>query len=287
MSRRPVRTPPPRWLMATLMACLTLILMSFLVRPGLYSQLAQAFVVPAAADLTPEPAPAPTPTPVPTPTPEPTPEPTPPPDYTQPVPLGETADPESWFTDAVFIGDSRTEGFRMFSGVQGASFLTSTGITVFEVMEGKKVIRAGDEKVSILTALSWESYGKVYISLGINELGYYDPEGFAETYGSFIDAIREAQPEAVIYVQSIIPVNTALCKSHQQAYYVTNENITLYNEALRTLCADKEVWFLDVSETYVDPETGEPPADLCADGVHFKKEGYALWLSYLTEHTGM
>ena len=174
----------------------------------------------------------------------------------------------------------------MFSGVKGASFLTSTGITVFEVMEGKKVIRSGSEKVSILTALGWNTYGKVYISLGINELGYYDAEGFAETYGQFIDAIRELQPEAAIYVQAIIPVNTALCKAYDQASYVTNEGITLYNEALTALCAQKEVWLVNVSEAYVD-ETGEPPADLSADGVHFKKDAYALWLDYLTTHTGI
>ena len=174
MSRHPVRTPPPHWLMGVLMICLSFGLVAFLAQPGLYGQPAQSVLATAA----PTPTPEPTPTPTPTPTPEPTPEPTPPPDYSQPVPEGEAADPETWFTDAVFIGDSRTEGFRMFSGVKGASFLTSTGITVFEVMEGKKVIRSGSEKVSILTALGWNTYGKVYISLGINELGYYDAEGF-------------------------------------------------------------------------------------------------------------
>ena len=181
MSRRPVRTPPPRWLMLVLMTCLTLVLMSVLTRPGPYNQLAHGFFLVTAAD--PTPAPTPTPEPTPSPKPEPTPEPTPEPDYTQPVPQGETA-PEDWFADAVFIGDSRTEGFRLYSGVKGASFLTSTGITVFEVMEGKKVIRSGDQKVPILTALGWKEYGKVYIALGVNELGYYDAEAFAETYHS-------------------------------------------------------------------------------------------------------
>ena len=68
-------------------------------------------------------------------------------------------------------------------------------------------------------------------------------------------------------------------------YYVTNEGIASYNEALSALCTEKEVWRVDVDRAFAD-DTGEVPADLSADGVHFKKEGYALWLDYLATHTG-
>ena len=58
-------------------------------------------------------------------------------DYTQPAPASETAE-LSYFSDALFIGDSRTEGLQLYSGisdVDGVSFFCYKGITVFDVMQ--------------------------------------------------------------------------------------------------------------------------------------------------------
>jgi len=277
--------------MGALAACLILVVVYGLANSGGGDSLA--------AEATPSPTAVPTATPTPTPEPTPTPTPTPPPgfpvggyytiqtDWAQPVPGSEAVDQTVWLADAVFIGDSRTDGFHLFSGVTSeATFLDYTGITVYEVMEGKQVIRRGEKKVSILDALEEGSYGKIYIALGINELGYWDPQGFSDTYGALIDAVRESQPDALIYVQAIIPVNTQKCKTNKQPYYVTNEGIAGYNEALAALCAQKEVFFLRVDEPFLD-ENGETQADLSSDGVHFKKEGYTKWLQYITTHTGV
>lgn len=276
------RSTPPRWLMVVLMGLLCVLLVFLLTQPDMTGLPAEA----AAEVPIVEPTPVPTPTSTPDPTPDPTPEPTPEPDWSQPVPEGEAVDQEEWFSDAVFIGDSRTDGLKLYSGVTAkAAFLDYTGLTVYNVADGKKVIRSGKEKLSVLDALALESYGKVYISLGINELGYYDPEGFAETYGQVIDAVRECQPEASIYVQSILPVNPDKCKANDIPYYVTNEGITNYNGVLPALCEEKKVRLIDIPKGLVD-ENGESPTELSADGVHFKKAGYGVWLEYLTTHTG-
>lgn len=276
-SRRQERKGPPPWLLAVLAACVVLLIVFVLTRSGGDAGRA-AEPSPAAVTASPEP------TPTPEPTPEPTPTPTPEPDWSQPVPLGEQVEMD-WFSDAVFIGDSRTDGFKLYSGVTGADFLDYTGITVFDVMDGKKVIRVNGEKVSILDALKQKQYGKVYVSLGVNELGYRDPQGFAETYGRFVDAVREVQPGAAVYLQSIIPVNTGKCKANSIPGYVTNEGIASYNEALAALAADKKAFWVNVSEALVD-ETGEVPREDSADGVHLQKTGYVKWLDYLMTHTG-
>ncbi len=238
---------------------------------------------------TPSPTPTPTPTPEPTPTPTPTPEPTPTPlpltDFTLPVPEGESADPETWFQDAAFIGDSRTEGFMLYSGVKGGTYLTHTGLSVYRVRKGEEVIGSGENKVSVLDALEKGEYGKVYLSLGVNELGYFNAEDFARVYGEIVDDIRGSQPDATIYVQAIFPVNAEKCKKCGQPYYVTNENIAEYNAALAEKCAEKGVWFVDTPPELLD-ENGETIADLSSDGVHFKKGGYTIWLDWLLRHTG-
>lgn len=281
MSPHSDRTPP-QWLFVSLTFCLAAIIAALLGQPDTSSLTTRA--VESAPAVTTVPTPAPTSTPAPTP--EPTLTPKSEPDWSQPVPAGEAVDQEEWFADAVFIGDSRTDGFRLFSGVTSkADFLVHTGLTIYDVMEEKPVIRQGDKKVPLLEALGEKQYGKVYISLGVNELGYRAPENFAETYGELIDAIQEQQSDAILYIQSIIPVNTEKCKANDQPYYVTNESIAAYNEALSAMAEEKQVRLVNVSEALVD-ETGEPSRDISADGVHFKKDGYLLWLDYLTTHTG-
>ena len=271
---------PPLWLMAILAACVALILMSLMSHQAGAPQAAE---VPSQAVETPVHTPEDTPVP----TPEPTPSPTPEPDWSQPVPESEAVAQEDWFADAVFIGDSRTDGLHIFSGITAeAVFLEHTGITVYEILDGKKVIRQEGEKLPILDVLAQKQYGKVYVMLGVNELGYKAPQDFAEHYGKLIDAIRESQEDARIYVQSIIPVNTADCKSYDQPYYVTNEGVVAYNEALVAMAQEKKVFFLNIAEVMEDKD-GELKSDLSADGVHFKKSGYLLWLDYLTTHTGV
>lgn len=268
---------PPVWLLAALALCAA---------AALIYVFAQGLQPGATAEGMPTPAPTAEPTPTPTATPEPTPTPTPEPDWSEPVPESGAVDQAAWFADAVFIGDSRVDGFHLFSGVTAdAAFLDSTGLTVYEALEGKKVIRAGQEKISILDALAQKEYGKVYIALGINELGYQDAEEFGDTFGRFVDAVRQCQPQAQVYVQAIIPVNTAKCRANDQPYYVTNEGIADYNQALADMCAEKKVYRVAVPDGLLD-ENGETAKDYSADGVHFKREGYQVWLDYLTTHTG-
>lgn len=272
--KRRRRAKPPLWLMAVLVSCVALLV----IYPMLQRDGGQAVAVPDAsaspADVSAPPTPSPTPTPAPTPTPY---------DYSQPVPEREKVEME-WFSDAVFIGDSRTDGLRLFSGISGADFLAYTGITVHDIMNDRRVIRDGDQKISILDALARKQYGKVYVSLGVNELGYFDPEGFAETYGRFIDAIRVSQPDAKIYVQSLIPVNSAKCDANNISDYVTNEGIANYNASLAAETAAKQAYWVDVAAALID-ETGEVSAEDSADGVHFQKSGYIKWLDYLMTHT--
>lgn len=216
------------------------------------------------------------------PTPDPTPTPTPY-DYTAPVPESEAV-ADDWFADAVFIGDSRTDGLRLYSGIKDVDFLCYKGLTVFDVMNDKEVIETDDGKVGVLHALEQKQYAKIYLMLGINELGYNYDQGFADEYSAVVDKLKELQPGADIYLQSLIPVNTEVCKATNQADYVTNEQIAVYNRLIEAIAAEKEVYYVNVKEALID-ETGEIPADASSDGIHFHKDGYKTWYEYLKTHT--
>lgn len=276
---------PPRWLMWVLTGCVVVLIAIIMTRlgpPGSASVEPTAEPTPTA---TPVPTPVPTATPSPTPTPEFTVTPTAAPDYSRPAPLSASADPDAWFSDALFIGDSRADGLRLYSGIKGATFLTSVGLSVYHVMDDEPVIRRGEDMISVLEAVGQKTYGKIYVVLGVNELGYFRPQGFADTMGELVDELRTLQPQATLYIQAILPVNTALCQKYEQRYYITNEAIADYNAALAGMTAEKEVWLLNIPGQLLD-QNGEIKEELSADGVHMQRAGYVIWLDYLLGHTG-
>lgn len=225
------------------------------------------------------------------PTPTPSAEPTPAPvgvvadegyDYSQCVPESAPAE-DDYFSDAVFIGDSRTDGFRLYSGLTQGEYLVKTGLSVFKIE--KDQVKVEGKKMTVPEALERKSYGKVYVCLGLNELGMYDDQGYYDHYAALIDRIRAAQPQAAVYIQLLIPVNEQKCAEKGVADYINNQQIGVYNGLLRQLAQDKRVFLTDPAQDIVDPATGQPSYDAVADGIHFQKGPYRQWLDYLKRHT--
>lgn len=186
---------------------------------------------------------------------------------------------ESYFADAAFVGDSRTEGFQLYSGLKEGTYFCSVGATVQTIMD-KETQEGPSGPETILNALSRESYGKIYIMLGINELGWYRTEEFTEQYAKVIARIREDHPEAAIVIQSLPPVSA---KQDAKRSYVKNERIVLFNGLLEELAAEEGCIFLDVASAVTD-ENGTLPTELTTDGVHLNTAGCKKWLEYLREH---
>ncbi len=203
-------------------------------------------------------------------------------DFTLPAPESAPVD-SSYFADAAFVGDSRTEGFYVFSGVGCGDLLSSTGLSVFQLSE-KKAITIGEENYTLLEALALKQYGKVYLCFGINELGYPGSQNFYDSYLTAIDSIRAIQPNAVIYVEGLIPLNEAAIAENSQRDYLTNEKLREFNERIRQAAADRHVVFLDLYSAFVD-ENGELPSEASSDGVHLRADGCKKWLDYLKSHT--
>ena len=203
-------------------------------------------------------------------------------DFSQPAPESDPVD-NSYFEDAAFIGDSRTDGFLIYSGIGCGENLTSNGLSIFK-LEEKKAITIDGQRYTALEALARKQYGKVYLSLGVNELGYYDDEGFYEAYCKAIDAIRACQPNAVIYIQGLIPLNESVIASTGGASYLTNEHLLIYNDLMKKAAQEKQVVFLDLNPEFTGPD-GQLPADASKDGVHLTKAYCEQWLDYLKTHT--
>ena len=225
----------------------------------------------------------------PVPTPEPTPTPVPAFDFTQPAPETPAVE-DDWFSDAVFIGDSRTDGLRLYSGIRGADFLAYKSLMIFHVVGNDRVDQkavplngVGDKK-TVLEWLDEKQYAKVYLMFGVNELGYGDDAAFTDAFSRTVDEIRARQPEAVVYIQSLVPIEPEKAYKTNPAAWLNNDNVARYNELLRQVCADKGVVYVDVAAALTDEGGGLPPEGT-TDGIHFTRSWYEKWYAYLKTHT--
>ena len=195
------------------------------------------------------------------------------------VPEGEPVGDE-YFDDAVFVGDSRTEGLRMYSGLTNARFFSGVGLSVDRVFTDQ-IVNLNGQYLTVADALRAADYGKVYIMLGMNELGWVYESVYADYYAQIIDIIRETHPDAVIYVQSILPVSQ--WKDGSNDVY-TNANVVRLQNALCEMCEEKGVYYLNVAEAVQD-ENGFLPGDATPDGMHLTAEYCKIWMEYLRTHT--
>ena len=255
---------------------------------------------PPAADVTPTTAPTVTPSAAPTApvvesAPQPTATPTPEPEttpgntqgtafsFTQPVPQSEAVEMD-YFSDALFIGDSRTDGLQIYSGIKGATFYCYKGLNIFD-MSKRQVVEMNGGKYTVVEALQrGPQYKKIYISLGINELGYPGTDSFYKAFKSFLEEVKAAQPDAVIYLQNLVPVNPEICAQKNQPSYVNNDRVADFNSVFPKLAEECQVALVDVKSALSDAN-GILPAEATVDGVHYTKAWYQKWLEYLMCHT--
>lgn len=189
---------------------------------------------------------------------------------------------DSFFDHAVFLGDSRTEGLQLYSGLACGAFFWKRGMTVFRVDSEEWAFEIDGEKLTMIEALGKKQYGSVYIMIGVNELGY-PVSRYEQGLSTFIDKVIAAQPDAVIYLQTMPPVNDQAARDNHLGSYVNNDNINAFNEVIIRMAAEKRVVLLNTAEVFRD-ETGQLPADMTTDGCHFKYGQYSLWADYLRCH---
>lgn len=179
----------------------------------------------------------------------------------------------TWFDDALFIGDSRTVGLRDYTDLaEHADFYCETSLTIYKVME-----KEFKGKGTILEALKKKDYKKIYLMVGINELGTGTTENYLEKYTEVVEALREAQPNTVIYVQAVMRVSQ---KKNDQDKIFNNDNINARNHAVATLADNRHIFYIDVNEVVCD-EQGALKEEYTHDQIHLLGKYNELWKEFL------
>lgn len=188
----------------------------------------------------------------------------------------------NFFRNTLFIGNSRTKGLYLASAPKGATFYAHEGLLVNNALT-KTFIKQKDNqsKISIPEALSKQSFDKVYLMFGTNELGWISLDTFINYYQSIIDTVLQHNEDATIYVQAILPVSEK--KSESTTIY-TNENIVRFNEKIMTMCKEENIHYLDTWASVAN-DKGVLPDEASTDGIHLNKTYTEIWLDYIRKHT--
>ena len=200
----------------------------------------------------------------------------------EPVSTWGTA-PAGYFSDALFVGDSRTDGLAMYSSLnQEADFLSKTSLSIYNLTEWTLFYRtpgADKREMKFADLLSEKQYGKIYLSVGINELGT-GIDNYTGAFRQVIEEVKTLQPEADIYVEAIMDVTAA--KSASDAT-INNQRIAERNEMLMLLADEEAVYYIDMNPSVTD-EAGNLLPEITNDGVHLKANEYERWVAYLKDN---
>ena len=219
----------------------------------------------------PEPAPQPEPEPEPEPDPEPEPEPQPPVVVTNAV-YGQD---ESFFDDALFIGDSRMVNVANYARLGNADYFADVGMTVFKMFS----TTASDKDfgaTDLASLLRSREYSHIFIMLGLNEAGY--PLGnLFDAYQEDLDQLRQLQPNATIYILKVYGVTADIAAGNPS---FAHSRLTAVNKGFADLADGGSIRCLDSDELFCGSDGFMLP-EYTGDGVHpYGKYAYffSQWL---------
>ena len=182
----------------------------------------------------------------------------------------ESKAPEASLSGSLFIGDSRTVGLMEYSGLENTDFFCSVGMSVYNIHK-KPVSVPNVGKVTLTELLSGKSYDKIYIMLGVNELGYK----------VLLALIKEKQAEAAVFIDANLHVTKS--RSDKDGV-VNNASIDSFNNELAKLADGKKVFYINANPVF-DDGYGNLSADKSEDGTHLYAKYYAEWSKWIADKT--
>ncbi len=212
--------------------------------------------------------------------------------FASPVPASEAVD-GSWFSDAVFIGDSVSVMLQMYNGTYGtlgdATFLCAVSLSQTSALSAQ----TGSERLPewpagsgqhprIADAVAACGAKKVYLMLGMNCIaGGVDRA--ANDLVTLVGQIREQVPDAAILIESVTPMTQTSPRADDS---LNNDTIGQFNARMQQECQANQWYYVDVAEALSD-EGGYLRDDYSGDtamGIHLDYKGAGAWADYLLTH---
>jgi hypothetical protein len=180
----------------------------------------------------------------------------------------------SYFDDALFIGDSRTVGIQEYGTFTNSDFFCSIGMMASNIdsqnINGQTFDQLIDSK----------QYGKVYVMLGINEVGN-DFQFTLTKYRAIIEKLKAHQTNATIYIQANLHITTS--RSSTDRIY-NNTKLNDLNARIKAMCDGVKIVYMDVNPIF-DDATGGLSWDYAYDDFHLKSKYYDVWVDWILKNS--
>ena len=199
---------------------------------------------------------------------------------------------KSFFDDAVFIGDSisvslmyyqRQNGVLGKAQVYAASSLSAAN-ALWEVSSRSVHPSYGGKKTLVEDCVKYSGSKKLFIMLGMNDIGIYSHDKSIQNYKELIRRIKAKSPNIEVYIQSMTPMTSISTRADAR---LNNTAIKQYNKKLKAMAQEMGWHYIDMYKGLSDA-SGCLPTSYCGDpvymGIHLNNTGCAQWAKYLIEN---
>ena len=197
------------------------------------------------------------------------------------MPKEEFLESKITMNDALFIGDSRTVGLMEYSTINEAMYFCNEGMSVFNIYDSVvSVPNIG--KVTLEELLNNKDFNKVYIMLGLNELGY-EFEKIMEKYQELVLFIKEKEQIADIILLGNLHVTQSRSESDE---IYNNDAINKLNNAISEMAENNHINYLD-SNILFDDSDGALDQNKSSDNTHLYAKYYEEWGNWIKNQTAI
>lgn len=193
---------------------------------------------------------------------------------------GENKDPR-YLVETLFTGDSRTRGLATYGFIPQRQVLAIDGLNHLDARKKALFPSSGGGECTLAEAVGEQAPKRVLISFGINGMDFIEEEEYFTEYEGLVDDIIRQSPESTYILQAIYPVSAGFSEQNPG---MSNETIDRYNERLKKLANDKNMFFLNTAEALKDANGALSEEYDAGDGLHMSREAYKAIVRYIREH---
>lgn len=188
----------------------------------------------------------------------------------------------SYFKDAAFIGDSRMLGVYDYTSLKKqADFFCENGFSLYRWTQGEKILwQNKNKKVDLETVMKSNNYKKVYIMIGMNDLGYGNEKNHGVWMKQLVDMIQKNQKDVIIYLIGNMHMSK---KRNNLNNEFNNINVNARNVETAKLADGEHIFYLNINPLYTD-KNGFLKEDISADGCHVYGYCYEKLEKFLKKH---
>ena len=206
------------------------------------------------------------------------------------VPDADSGYYNSFFDDAVFIGDSITQGLEIYvlsqrsRGVKplgSARFLTAVSYSINSAAEEDYLNNQINfswqgQKYSMYDALAAMGAKELYVMLGVNDEVGSDLVYYRDLYIKAMEKVVGRNPGILIRIESCTPVT----KEHETST-LNNEATDKFNEMLYEICKASGYDYVDISSGMKREDNSLRPEYSSDQIVHMNNDGCVAWINAL------